>query len=256
MNGSYYTLYAAASFGAGGGNNYTCPANGRGYLSTTASLDFSNPQYYKPNLLGGSVEWDVDLSRHECGCIAAFYLVSMPGHYENGTNWMNTDGWGYCDANKVNGNFCPEFDLMEANKWSWATTPHKCDAPSGKGFYYNCDGGGQCASNIVDKLGRYGYGPGSNYTIDTTKPFHAKVSFANNNGQFSTYTTTLSQAGRSQSMTGNCSYLNAMTWDIQGHMAFVVSNWGGSASWLWKDRCSGSCNWPNLTISNLKITSR
>ena len=54
-------------------------------------------------------------------------------------------------------------------------------------------------------------------------------------------------------MTGDCSYLNNMTWDIKNGMGFVVSNWGGDASWLWKDKCSGSCNWPALSIKNIKI---
>jgi hypothetical protein len=36
------------------------PYNGRGYLSKTASLDPTG--FYSPNLLGGSVEYDVDLS--------------------------------------------------------------------------------------------------------------------------------------------------------------------------------------------------
>lgn len=30
---------------------------------------------YTPNLNGGSVEYDVDLSEHDCGCNAALYLV-------------------------------------------------------------------------------------------------------------------------------------------------------------------------------------
>lgn len=38
-------------------------------------MEWYNPHYFLPNLLGGSVEYDVDLSQHECGCIAAFYLV-------------------------------------------------------------------------------------------------------------------------------------------------------------------------------------
>ncbi len=120
----------AAGFNSKGGSDYVTPADGRGYISTSATLDQSNPSYFKPNLLGGSVEWDVDLSNHECGCIAAFYLVSMPGKDAAGDLWMETDGWGYCDANQVSGNWCPEFDLMEANKWSWASTPHKCDLPT------------------------------------------------------------------------------------------------------------------------------
>lgn len=56
-------------------------------------------------------------------------------------------------------------------------------------------------------------------------------------------------------MTDSDGYLANMTNDMKGNMAFVVSNWGGDASWLWHDRCSGSCNWPSLTISNIKITT-
>ncbi len=135
VDGVTNVYYVAAAFDTPGESEYVVPSNGRGYISTTPTLDYENPEYFKPNLLGGSVEWDVDLSNHECGCIAAFYLVSMPGKNSDGDLWMDTDGWGYCDANQVAGNWCPEFDLMEANKWAWATTPHKCDAPSDKGFY-------------------------------------------------------------------------------------------------------------------------
>ena len=42
---------------------------------------------------------------------------------------------------------------------------------------------------------------------------------------------------------------------ISGKMAFVTSNWYGDATWLWGDRCHGSCNMPQLTISNLKVTT-
>lgn len=97
-----------------------------------------------PNLADSVIEWDVDLSEKECGCIAALYLVSMPGKNEDGSLRMDSDGYGYCDANKVDGNWCPEFDIMEANKWSWATTPHTCDAPNEHGFYPHCDHDGHC----------------------------------------------------------------------------------------------------------------
>ena len=113
------------------------------------TLDPKNPDYFLPNLKNASVEYDVDLSNHECGCIAAFYLVSMPGRNSSGDLWMETDSFGYCDANQVAGNWCPEFDIMEANKWSWATTPHTCDAPDSNNFYRNCDRGG-FGLNIVE----------------------------------------------------------------------------------------------------------
>jgi hypothetical protein len=53
------------------------PLYDRGYFSKSATLD--PEQFYKPNLLGGSVEYDVDLSQANCGCISTIYLVSMPG---------------------------------------------------------------------------------------------------------------------------------------------------------------------------------
>jgi hypothetical protein len=66
----------------------------------------------------------------------------------------------------------------------------------------------------------------------------------------------MSQNGRTQSMTSyDCEYLTAMTQDLKNGMGFVVSNWGGDATWLWHDRCTGSCPWPELTISNLKVTT-
>ncbi len=58
---------------------------------------------------------------------------------------------------------------MEANKWAWASTPHKCDAPTDKGFYYGCDTGGQCQQNIYDQLAWNGYGPGDQYPASPTE---------------------------------------------------------------------------------------
>lgn len=100
-------------------------------------------QYYKPNLLGGSVEYDVDLSKENCGCVAAFYLVGAPGKNRSGQFW-NTDGYYYCDANQVGGNYCPEYDIMEANMFVSQTTVHSCNAPDGNGFYNQCNRGGTC----------------------------------------------------------------------------------------------------------------
>ena len=251
VDGETRTFYIATdSELTPGGATATMTANGRGYLHEEPTLDSSNPKFWTPNLKDASVEWDVDLSNHECGCIAAFYLVSMPGKDQSGNYWMDTDGYGYCDANQVAGNWCPEMDLMEADKYSWASTPHTCDAPSDKGFYWHCDQGGTCQQNIVDALAWNGYGPGDQYTINTNKPFHAKIDM--HSGSFST---TLTQEDRTQVMTCNNGYMDQMAQDLENGMGFVISNWGGDASWLWKDRCSGTCNWPELSISNINITS-
>ena len=101
VDGEMKTFYIAADFTEGGGSqtDLSCPKNGRGYIAETPYMVADDPKYFKPNLLGGSVEWDIDLSNHECGCIAAWYLVKMPGKDASGNIWMDTDDYGYCDAN-------------------------------------------------------------------------------------------------------------------------------------------------------------
>ena len=129
------------------------------------------------------------MSQHDCGCVSSFYLVAMPGKDKNGSFW--SDKWYYCDANAVGGDYCPEFDLQEGNKWAFQTTPHTCNAPSSVGFYDWCDGGGQCVMNIADQLQWNGYGPGSQYTINTEEQFHVKVEFlTDSNGQMNGFSTT------------------------------------------------------------------
>ena len=63
------------------------------------------------------MEWDIDMSKHECGCVSSFYLVGMPARQEDGS--LGKDEWFYCDANAVGGDLCPEFDLQEGNKYAY-----------------------------------------------------------------------------------------------------------------------------------------
>lgn len=90
------TLYVATDSNLSPFNGITIPYNNRASLFRTQNMDPT--QFYKPNLLGGSVEYDVDLSASNCGCVAAFYLVGAPGNDQSGNYW-NTDGYYYCDAN-------------------------------------------------------------------------------------------------------------------------------------------------------------
>jgi hypothetical protein len=115
-NGIPKTLYVASYFKNSAGNTIDMPFNSGAVLIESPTVDPNH--FYKPNLLGGSVDYDVDLSLSNCGCIAAFYLFKAPGKDVNGNPW-NTDGYYYCDANQVGGNFCPEFDIMEANQWAF-----------------------------------------------------------------------------------------------------------------------------------------
>ncbi len=43
VDGKTQSLFVAAGFGSSGGSDYVVPADGRGYLGTTDSLDYSNP---------------------------------------------------------------------------------------------------------------------------------------------------------------------------------------------------------------------
>jgi hypothetical protein len=176
----------------------------------------------------------------------------MPAKDVNG-NPVATDGKDfYCDANKVGGNWCPEFDIMEANTYAWHSTAHKCDAPNDKGHYENCDRGGSCFQIAWDQDSS-AYGPGKR--IDTSKPFHAKIEF----DSVDHFTTTFTQNGETFTMNSECGdYYPSIRDDLKAGMTIAISNWGESydtMSWLDKDTgCSGECtNSPNLTISNIEV---
>ena len=224
--------------------------DGRSYLATQnqeGPLD-----YYMPNLRGGSIEYTVDLSQGKCGCNLALYLVRMPGKNQDGSLRPSQLHDYYCDAQGYDGEYCPEFDIMEANQYAWQTTPHKCNAPSDKGWYDWCDHDGKC----WQKAQAQGtYGPGKQ--IDTMKPFTAKIEF----DASSHFTTTLTQNGFTLTMNSECgSYYPGIAGDLEAGMTIAISNWGDpgqSMSWLDGDTgCQEQCdNKGNLYVSDIKITT-
>ena len=112
------------------------------YFSTESDPDkITTESLLAPKLLGGSMEYDIDLSKVECGCDTAVYLVGGPAMDSDGSK-AASDGFGYCDANKVGGYWCPEYDIMEANKYAFRSTVHLCSNPNSKGFISECDRGG------------------------------------------------------------------------------------------------------------------
>jgi len=220
--------------------------------------------YYSPNLLGGSLEYDVDLSNAGCSCNAAVYLVYMPGRDVDGNPEPSLSNDFYCDANLVGGTYCPEMDIMEANLYSWHTTAHRCNAPDEKGSYYWCDNGGDCllTTHSIDPKG---YGPSDDYTINTRKMFHTKISFENEDNRLSAITVTLSQGEKEFSFSAKdeqCwgyGYLDDMKGPIENGMTIAMMNWGSnwdSMSWLDRDTCTGDCqNKPDMYISNISVTT-
>jgi len=111
--------------------------------------------------------FDVELSTMPCGFNAALYFVGMDAN-EGGAE----DGTKYCDAQAVDGTFCSEMDIMEANTEAQQFTTHACIDACGS----YTSGVKQCAGNgspstVCDQngcgLNPFRYGPGTTYDTET-----------------------------------------------------------------------------------------
>jgi len=186
-------------------------------------------------LLGKTFTFEVDLSSVGCACNLALYLVSAPALDMDGKP-IRGAGEYYCDANKVDGQWCPEVDIMEANNHAFQATPHKCDAPVNGHHYTACDRGG-CAQNTKDIANAYG--PGSSFTIDTRHPFNVSTAFLERSQTLVGMITTLRQGGRSVVLDhANCqaSYLAQLSNAMSAGMSLIMSYWGDAASTMsWMD---------------------
>ena len=163
------------------------PWGGRVYLAEKPDVD---PEaIFKPKLLGGYMTYTVDLSKVTCGCVAALFLSLMPGKNASGAYEPSNDGLYYCDASKVDGTYCTEFDIMEANKYSWRSTHHDCVEPD-NGYFSSCDKSGQCHVSHTE-WNDGDFGPSSNYKINTEQPMTVRIDFSEKEGNFVSYKITL-----------------------------------------------------------------
>jgi len=187
VDGEPTTLYVhyprAWSDATVAGDSVSFDYNNRMYLSTSETTDVS--QYFTPQMLGGYVEYDVDLSGVGCGCLTAFYGVLMPG-LDN-----VEDPFQYCGAGRSAKAACPEFDIMEANKFGFRSTSHKCDPPSAEGIFGECEHRGSCTTDILTNETESDYGPGSEYSIDTTRQFSVRADYQESAGMWTAFTITL-----------------------------------------------------------------
>ena len=72
-----YVVYPTSwSSATTNGSTLSFDWNNRMYLSNSATLDTND--YFTPNMLGGSIQYDVDLSEVGCSCNTALYTVLMP----------------------------------------------------------------------------------------------------------------------------------------------------------------------------------
>ena len=187
IDGVETTKYVASWSCAGKANMLNCPPEGRAFLVNDPWFDTDEPNLWTPNLLGASIEYDVDLKNLDCGCLSKVSLLGMPTVDKTG-RFDHSDEYFYCDAglDKKGGALCPEINLMKANKYALETIMKPCTRNTGVTQYANwseCEWGGLMrTSTWLSK--EKGFGPGDEFTINTNKPVHIKVDLEEELDQF------------------------------------------------------------------------
>eukprot|EP00443_Scrippsiella_acuminata_P096046 CAMPEP_0115607112 /NCGR_PEP_ID=MMETSP0272-20121206/18342_1 /TAXON_ID=71861 /ORGANISM="Scrippsiella trochoidea, Strain CCMP3099" /LENGTH=793 /DNA_ID=CAMNT_0003042789 /DNA_START=1 /DNA_END=2382 /DNA_ORIENTATION=+ len=261
--GGVESAYLAGTGGNVDGDTMTIHHNAGFTIFTDKEKTWEPENIEEFKLLGKIISYRVDLSKVGCACNLAFYLISMPARDMQGKPSPGTNRQGqppyYCDANMVGGQWCPEIDIMEANNHAFQATLHRCD-PAVNQHYSFCDRGG-CEQTTRTK--ENAYGPGSEYTIDTTRPFDVDTEFLKNDGVLSGMRTTLRQDGRQEIMEhSNCNkaYLAKLNDAMAAGMSLRITYWGGEAQTMaWMDvppcggaACQGS-NAGDAVVSNIQI---
>ncbi|CAK4682341.1 hypothetical protein LEN26_011292 [Aphanomyces euteiches] len=281
--------YGAAGVVTSGGN-LNVQLNNRMYLLQ----DDSNYKIYK--VLNKEFTFEVDVSKVPCGGNSALYFVPMDqdgGKSKYPNNKAGAAyGTGYCDAQCPGGNAfvngqanmnnnmgqcCMEMDIWEANSVSNALTPHTCTVDG----VYTCVGGdcgvcdkGGCGANPWAMGNHNLYGPGSSFSLDTTKPFTVVTQFITDdnspNGNLAQINRFYLQNGKKidnpSSLTDSyCSWasdfeskggMKAMGRALKSGMVLAISVWTGEMGWLDSGN-AGSCpsNPPAVTSAPVSITN-
>jgi hypothetical protein len=231
------------------GSTVSLDLNPRIYLANQCAGSFGTSVFQKINPLGSTISFTVNLANVGCGADASFYLVGMPAP-SSGSN-----GDYYCDANCVGGYCCTEMDLIEANRHALQITAHKCTSLTS-----GCDAGG-CARNTKNIPN--GFGPGSNFQINTENSFNVAITFKTTSGQLSSITSVISQGTNSITITHDSScgsgYLSGLDQALSYGMVPVWSFWSGGMSWLDSPACSSDndeipSSQLKFVFSNLVVT--
>lgn len=256
MDGSVKTFYLPGATILNGASTVQYGVNDKYYLMKSDTTDYANPANFEMvKLAGKTMVTTIDLHGANCGCNVNFFLVSMPagpaGQYND----------HYCDANCVGGNCCAEFDINEMNDHALQITNHNCYGTPSKG---SCDGDG----NPMMRFGPPEYGPGSWYTIDTTKPFQFALQISeeivgeNSPDNHLIVYARLWQDGKTlkKSFGGVGSSINSQWKNLADGMVLVVDYWkSNDLTWLDGNGCgyghSEYCSSNRADLSNMAIIS-
>ncbi len=194
------------------GNSVTLRYVTKGQYSTNIGsrlyvLEPSGKAFKKFNVVNKEISLDVDYSAVGCGLNGAVYLVEVPA--EGAPDMAGAPyGLSYGDAQcpkdikfvggKPNiakvGVCANEFDILESNSHATAFTTHNCKKPGITPCTNDVDCGvgsnrwsGQCDMDGGDynpyRMGnRTLYGRGSNFKVDTTRPFTVRTQFITDDG--------------------------------------------------------------------------
>ncbi|KAF3901974.1 Exoglucanase [Orbilia brochopaga] len=169
-------------------------------------LDSSKEQYEMLQLNNMEIAFDVDVSKLPCGMNGGMYLSEMDRH--GGSSPFNKAGAqmgsGYCDAKcpvrpfingvantEGKGLCCNEMDLWESNRSGAQYTAHPCNLTSpsecsGSQCNTLCDTQG-CGNNPWPNGAPRFYGFGSEFAVNTQKPFTVVTQFPADNGIVTSY---------------------------------------------------------------------
>eukprot|EP00483_Globobulimina_turgida_P004806 UN04815 len=223
-NGQVVTRYVVSTYSPLASTNGTAimlQHNSQIQIAKEPAANYTPAIFMEYKLAGATLSYTTDLSAISCSCNSALYLVSMPAIGSNGQPVGGQSGDFYCDANDVNKEWCWEFDIQEANKYTTAVTPHTCSQDPGT-YITACDRGG-CGTNAHNVDGN-GICPADNCKINTNKPFRYSIHFG------STFHVTLSQNGQTFQFDScnNGGYVQNMQKALNYGMGIVASYLGST----------------------------
>ena len=168
---------------------------------------------FKPDLRGGMIEYDIDMSWNDCGCVSSLYLVA------NDNEWCSQDAQIDDDVH------CPSIDVMQANNYGFNVGANSCS----NGI---CDAISQCMYDMrVEGAAEYGegaYGPAGSL-INTYSLFHVKTEFlaTEDYETFWGMRTRITQGENEIVMEKACEeYLGGnLSEFLNGGMSLVLSSW-------------------------------
>lgn len=196
---------------------------------------------YMHDYLGGTMEFDVDLSEVDCACASGLYLVEA-----HGENCYNKAKDGTVDPQ------CARVELMEANKHGFTAASYPCE-------------GGQCASESKTQVNAHSgeYGPGTQYIINTEEPFKVTTKFyapegatEHSWGDLKMIETTLTQNSRQLVMIqDDPEVLWGISYKLYASMATVMSNFdAGMDNNISEGQCTTGCGDYKSKFMNLRWT--